>query len=65
MILVETGLKLEYLGKELMLPGTILTIKNVRTYFVDPGVFETMAMFEETGVSEYNIRFFVLANSTE
>jgi hypothetical protein len=59
MTLIKPGLKLVYHGKELMLSGTVLTIKEVRTYNVD-GVFETLATFDETGDSEYNIRFFVL-----
>jgi hypothetical protein len=57
MIRVSPGFKLVYNGKELMLPGTVLTVKDLRTYMVD-GVFETMALFDETGDSEYNIRFF-------
>jgi hypothetical protein len=60
MIQVTNGLKLVYHGKELMLPGTVLTVKNVRTYAVEPNVFETMVKFEETGESEYNVRFFFL-----
>ena len=67
MILIKDGVKLVYHGKELMLPGTVLTVKSVRTYAIkpteqhhDPGVFETMVKFEETGESEYNVRFFVL-----
>ena len=59
MTLIKPGLKLTYHGKELMMPGTELTIKEIHTYNVD-GVFETLATFEETGDSEYNIRFFVL-----
>lgn len=58
MTLVTPGTKLLYPGKELMLPGTELTVKDIKTYIVD-GVFETMATFEETGDSQYNIRFFV------
>jgi hypothetical protein len=46
-----------YHGKELMLPGTVLTVRDVRTYIVD-SVFETMIIFEEINGSEYNIRFF-------
>lgn len=57
MIRVQDGLKLVYHGKELMLPGTVLTVREVRTYMVD-GIFETMALFHETGDSEYNIRSF-------
>jgi hypothetical protein len=60
MIVIEQGVKLVYHGKELMLPGTVLTVKSVRTYAVQPDVFETMAMFNETGESEYNVRFFAL-----
>jgi len=47
-----------------MLPGTILTVKDVRTYIVD-NVFETMVVFEETNGSEYNIRFFQPSHSVE
>lgn len=75
MIVIEQGVRLVYHGKELMLPGTVLTVKSVRTYAVQPctpidmndaysgsiaGVFETMVMFSETGESEYNVRFFAL-----
>lgn len=60
MIPIEDGVKLVYHGKELMLPGTVLTVKSVRTYAIEPGVFETMAKFYESGESEYNIRFFFL-----
>lgn len=59
MTLLEPGMKLTYHGKELMLPGTVLTIKTIETYAVD-GVFDTFATFEETKDSKYNIRFFVL-----
>ncbi len=60
MIQVEEGVKLAYHGKELMAPGTVLTVKSVRTYAIDNGVFETMVKFEETGESEYNVRFFIV-----
>jgi len=64
LIRVNPGIKLVYHGKELMLPGTILTVKDVRTYIVD-NVFETMVVFEETNGSEYNIRFFQPLHSVE
>lgn len=57
MIQVRPGFKLVYHGKELMLPGTRLTVKELKVYMVE-GVFETMVLFEETKESEYNIRFF-------
>ena len=59
MTLLQAGMKLTYHGKELMLPGTVLTIKTVETYAVDR-VFDTFVTFEETGESKYNVRFFVL-----
>lgn len=59
LIHIKDGIKLVYQGKELMLPGTVLTVKNVRTYLIpNDKVFETMVTFHETGESEYNIRFF-------
>jgi len=64
LILVSTGTKLIYHGKELMLPGKVLTVKAIRTYIVD-SVFETMVIFEETNDSEYNIRFFQPIHSAE
>jgi hypothetical protein len=63
MIVVREGVKLVYHGKELMLPGTVLTVKDVQTYALE-NVFETMVKFDETGESEYNVRFFAL-DSTE
>jgi hypothetical protein len=64
LIQVNAGTKLVYHGKELMLPGTVLTVKGVKTYIVD-NVFETMVLFDETGYSEYNIRFFQPSHSAE
>lgn len=64
MIQVNAGIKLVYHGKELMLPGTVLTVKDVRTYIIGE-VFETMVRFEESGESEYNIRFFAPGHSVE
>jgi hypothetical protein len=64
MIEVTAGTKLVYRGKELMLPGRLLTVKAVHTYIVDE-VFETMVLFDETGHSEYNIRFFQPSHSAE
>lgn len=64
MIRVRAGVKLVYHGKELMLPGTVLTVKDVRTYIIE-NVFETMVRFEESGNSEYNIRFFQPGYSAE
>lgn len=64
MIRVTPGIKLVYHGKKLMLPGTVLTVKDVRTYIIGQ-VFETMVVFEESGASEYNIRFFAPGHSTE
>lgn len=62
MIRVKDGIKLVYQGKDLMLPGTVLTVKEVNIYLLN-GFFETFVSFHETGESEYNIRFFATSTS--